>query len=344
MKLLQTLARFLRLIGGIAGLSAVIIVHEFGHFVACKLFGVPTPVFSIGFGPQIFAFKLGTTLFQIAALPLGGYVAIAQKELAAQPYAAKLIILLAGILFNFLFALLVFIYLALRGKYHITPVIEQIIPDSPAQRADLQKGDTCLAVDHLPIDDATAFVQAIMQSPGQTFTITIDRVGTTLEVPITIADNHPSFGKNVGWLGVSFKKIRIKPKSWLHALQEGTATLATLMRKLGTVSAAVFKKGKKRGGIVGPIGIIAMTTQSLQLGFDFFLLMLALLSINVGIFNLLPIPFFDGGQIVRYTIEALLGPIAPGIINIINILFLLLLIFLLVTITMRDIARIGRNR
>jgi regulator of sigma E protease len=107
--------KFVRILIGLLGLSFVIVIHEFGHFLACKLFGIATPVFSIGFGPRLFGYQIGSTIFQIAAFPFGGYVAIATDQLDAQPYIIKAIILLAGIAINFLFAYLIFSFFRFRN-------------------------------------------------------------------------------------------------------------------------------------------------------------------------------------------------------------------------------------
>src|SRR3989344_3111860 len=188
--------KYLRIIIGLLGLSFVIVIHEFGHFLACKLFDIATPVFSIGFGPHLFGVHIGNTLFQIAALPLGGYVQIATKQLDAQSYMVKAIILLAGIAINFLFAYIIFAIFKLRN-----------------------------------ID-----VKQMMQQTSE------------------------------------------------HV----------------------------RNGIMGPIGIVSLMSYSISLSFNHFLLLLGGLSFSIGMFNLLPVPFLDGGQLAVYTIEAITGPVSDS--------------------------------
>lgn len=234
---------------GLFGVSFVILVHEFGHFIFCKIFGVGTPVFSIGFGPALASMKLGTTTFQLALLPLGGYVEISPTDLAALPYAPTILIMLAGILFNLLFTYGIFLYLS--TKY------------SP--------NEACIAM-------------------------------------------------NGGW------------RCWF-----GIPTrIQTVLR--------TFLKEEGQTGLIGPIGIIRMIGHSAKLGFDFYLFILALISINIAFFNLLPIPFFDGGKIVFYTIQKLAGPISTGAINYMYLLFFVLLLVITIYVSIRDIFGIRKKQ
>lgn len=227
---------------GLFGVSFVIVIHELGHFLAAKLFGVATPVFSIGFGPALASIQLGATKFQLALLPLGGYVEISPADMEKLSYAPTVIIMLAGIVVNILFTYATFLYLS--TKY------------SP--------NEACIA-------------------------------------------------NNGGW------------RCWF-----GIPT------RIQTVLGA-FLKEEGQSGLVGPIGIIRMIGHSARLGIDFFLFILALISINIAFFNALPIPFFDGGKIVIYTIQKLTGPISGGVINMVYLLFFVLLLASTVFISMRDV-------
>ncbi|MCX5924863.1 MAG: site-2 protease family protein [Candidatus Dependentiae bacterium] len=238
-----------RWIIGIAGLSVVIIAHEMGHFAACKLFHVGTPLFSIGFGPRIAAFTLKSTTFQLAALPLGGYVSIDQVSFNAQSYLVKMIIMIAGIIFNFLFALIAFMYLMYGSRSRV-------------------EYGTLIAEDFVIQPDA--------------------------------------------------------PFSRLKTLQH--------------VSARLFAK-EGSTGLIGPIGIISLAGKSLAYGADLFIFTLALLSINIGIFNLLPIPGLDGSQLLALTIEKIVGPLA-GSDEWMHMLFFILFILFMLLITLKDVKKI----
>lgn len=237
---------------GIVGLSTIVIFHEMGHFLACKLFHVGTPLFSIGFGPRLYAFMIRTTTFQLAAFPLGGYVSMNPVDLAAQPYFAKLIIMSAGIIFNFAFALIAFLYL-MYGK----------------------------------------------SSP--------DTYGELISDDFIVQPRYPS--------------------SRLKLLQHASSQLL---------------KQNGSGGIMGPIGIIKLTGKSLAYGSDLFIFTLAMLSINIGIFNLLPIPGLDGSQLLFVTLEKITG---SGLVQsgLLNLIFLALLTLFIIYITLKDIRRINKN-
>jgi len=263
--------KIIQIIVGLAGLSLVILVHEFGHFVACKAFGVGTPIFSIGFGPALLQHKIGQTVFQIAALPLGGYVALSPTDLAAQPYLHQLIIMLAGIAFNFLFAFIVFALLS--HKRDQTPnSTDSILEDSPAKNT----------------------------------------------------------RKIHGHIKEAFH-------SGLRGMKESTQNIQQTLKNL-------FQEEGNSSGIVGPIGIIAIAGKSLSYGPSFFFLILAILSLNIGFFNLLPIPFFDGGQIVGLTFTALFGPIPAALSSAISRFFLIMLILLMLFLTFRDAHQLRRRK
>jgi len=232
---------------GLFGVSFVILIHEFGHFLACKFFGVGTPIFSIGFGPALASIKLGATNFQLALLPLGGYVEISPTDLAKLSYAPTVIIMLAGIVVNILFTYATFLYLS--TKY------------SP--------NEACVA-------------------------------------------------NNGGW------------KCWFSIPTRIQAVLKAFLTEEG------------QQGLIGPIGIIRMIGHSAKLGIDFFLFILALISINIAFFNLLPIPFFDGGKILFYTIEQFSGPIAGPTMNLVYLFFFMLLLTVTVFISLRDLF--GRRK
>lgn len=192
------------------GITLVVVVHEFGHFLACKLFNVRTPVFSIGFNPELISHKIGSTSFQIGALPLGGYVSINQLDFSHLPYIKKMIIILAGILFNILFSMVVYSFLSWRSNL------------------DMQEHN-----------------QENIHSAG---------------------DNNKSYLNNI-------KKI--------------------------------LKKQKR--SLIGPIGVISLISQSAALGIDSYFYFLSIISLNLAFFNVLPLPFLDGGQAFEITLATLFG-------------------------------------
>jgi regulator of sigma E protease len=333
---------FYHKIFGLLGLSFVIIVHEFGHFLAAKLFGVGTPIFSIGFGPRLFGYQFGKTLFQLAAIPLGGYVSMNPTELALQPYSHKMIIILAGVFFNVLFTYLVLVYLGWRDNYQTIPIIDSFIPNSPAEKANLEKNDAIIAVDNESIDDdMSLLLETIVSSPGETISLTIERNNKKSIIPIVIGTEHPTLGKGAGWLGIKWKTVFVK-KTLLQAIGIGFHKIILILGNIGQFTASLFKK---KGGppITGPLGIMGIAAKSFAISPFYFLFVLGIISINVAIFNLLPIPFLDGGQAVRYTIEAAFGPLPESILYYLTLFFLLLFFLLIIFITLKDINRLRKR-
>jgi len=331
------------LIFGLVGLSLIILVHEFGHFFAAKLFGVGVPIFSVGFGPRLLGYQIGQTVFQLAAIPFGGYVSMNPVDFAMQPYSYKMIIILAGIVFNILFTYLVLVYLAWHGERQTIPIVDDIVPDSPAQKANLQKNDTFIAIDGEPLNDMTIFLEKIIESPEETITVTIERDNTKHTIPITLGTENPTLDMHTGWLGIKWKTILVDKATLLQAFIESSYAVIAMLRNIGQFTSALFKE-KDGPRITGPIGIISMTAKSLTISTHYFILVLAIISANIAIFNLLPIPFLDGGQAVRYTIEALFGPLPETVIYYFTMFFLLLFFLLILFITMKDIGRWRKSR
>jgi len=337
--------KFKSLLIALLGLSSVIVVHELGHFIFCMLFGVKVPVFSVGFGPRLIGYKIGGTLFQIALLPLGGYNAINEASFAAQPYLHKLIIDFAGIAFNIICALVLFIVIALRTNNRKTiPIIAEIIPNSPASNSDLQVDDTIVKFDGITIgDNLQDLMQKIGQLPNRPITLTVERNGQPHDIHITLGNLHPLFGAGVGWLGARFKTIKTGGIHILSAIAQGAYITYTYTINVARILFGMFKP-KKRADLTGPIGIISSSNTSQVMGSIFFLLWLAIININVAIFNLLPVPFFDGGHILFNTIEAIIGqPIPPTLIQFINSIFLLLFLFLLIWVSARDVKKMQKR-
>lgn len=330
---------------GLLALNFVVLFHESGHFVACKAFGVRVDKFSIGFPPAIASIKIGETTFQLGALPLGGFVSPDHKEVEELPYAKKMIMVLAGVFFNFILSFFLFFMLARRTTKKGIPVVDTVIPDSPAERAGIEPGDRFVAMSGKPVHEGNlpGFLQAIMASPGQEVIMTIQRDNREFDVPVTIGKFNPLYGYGVGRLGTPLKTVEIPRPSLWQAITQTRQSFSGLFRKMGPTVAALVKRNGG-SGVTGPIGIMSLMGKSLSFGSDTFLYLMGIISLNLGFFNLLPLPMLDGGQAAKYTIEALMGSRIPtGITNIVYILFLALVIAFIVRLTFRDIKRMRRK-
>ncbi len=310
------------------GLGFVIGFHEFGHFLFCKLFSIRTPTFSIGFGPKIWTKKIGEATFALSAIPIGGYVEIAGQDeeegkpatapastdphlFNNKPYWQKLLVMLGGIIFNIIFAFgaLSVVFMAGAPKSFFlfsqtaTPYVQEIIPGSPAEQAGMQIHDRIISLNGVAVDDTPTslwtYYTSLIGNAGKTVTLEIDRAGT----PLTLTANLNSRESGKAILGAGIYRA-LASQNVLEALKSTYATITYWTNQIFTTLASLFSS-KSLKNIGGPIMLLSQTMQGSKDGFVAFLLILAFISINLAVFNLLPLPVFDGGQVLMLTIEAI---------------------------------------
>jgi regulator of sigma E protease len=296
-------------------LSGLIFFHELGHYIAAKMMGVFVEVFSIGFGKRLFTFKKWDTEWSISAIPLGGYVKMkgqddsdpTNKSYDDDSYNVKtplqkIFILLAGPLANFVLAFLLYFTIALGGPNILSPVIGDVVKDSPAQKAGLQQNDIVLAINSNEITTWKEMAEIIASSNGS-LTIKIQRDGFIEFKTLTphIQETTNMFNEviqkkmiGIGSAGV-FHKLELTPSQTLSYATEQTIFASTMiftgLKKLvfGEVPA------KELGGV---ISIVKLTSDATDAGWMSVLFFAALISVNLGVLNLLPIPALDGGHIM----------------------------------------------
>ncbi len=357
---------------GIFGIGFLIGIHELGHFLFCKLFRIATPSFSIGFGPKIFARKIGETEFSLSAIPLGGYVEIAgaaemgqgeQKHahsadkysFAVKPYYQKLLVMLGGIFFNLIFAYIAFIILSMTGIQK-TPImyplnasgqISHIEPGSPAEKAGLKAGDLLVSAAHdtqtlysdiLP-SSHLRFTQFIRSNPNKKIQLYLKN-DPTKETTVIIGEKKID-GKVVGYLGAGFTIEAIPPTTFLGSFIQGIKFTNFWIKRTFQAFGSIFKNGETKN-LGGPLAVISMTIKGASAGFQILLLLLAIISINLAILNLIPLPILDGGQILFYTIEAIIGrPLPLKVREWIHIATWIMLGTLILFLSARDIYRMA---
>lgn len=355
--------KFFFILIGILGLSFLIAFHELGHFLFAKLFHVRTPSFSIGFGPKLFSKKIGTTEFSLSAIPLGGYVELAgaaevgqgeQKDahatdegsFAVKPFYQKLCIMFGGILFNLLFAYCAMTILFMTGipphpLMYLTngaPIITGIIPGSAAEKYNLQIGDRIIAIEGQQIgDDISLVSKTLAPLANKEVSFTIERNNAQFTESILI-DSKADCAKPTGTLGISSFYIKpTPPHSFFDAIKGGVAITNTWIKATIAGFSNLFSKSGV-SSVSGPIGIIAVTVNAAAEGFKVFILLLVLISVSLAVLNLIPLPVLDGGQILFYTIEAVIGrPIPERIREYIHITTWVFLLIFIVCISGKDI-------
>ncbi|MDH4320033.1 MAG: RIP metalloprotease RseP [Desulfobulbaceae bacterium] len=344
-------------------LGLLIFVHELGHFLFAKLFGVKVLKFSLGFGPKIFGRQRGETEYLISAFPLGGYVKMLGEQpedevaaedkarsFSAKPVWQRMIVVAAGPLFNLFFAVLLFwTIFAVAGLPDLVPgtTIGDVSPDSPAAAAGLQAGDTIVAIDGTPTlkwEDVSAMVAAC---EGRQLALTIDRGGKTLELvgQPTTQPTRNIFGEVVGeryLLGISrldhlvYRKIGLGEAFVAGCSQTWTFIYLTIMGIVKIIQSVV-----PASELGGPIRIAQLAGERLQAGMLHWLHFMGLLSINLGVLNLLPIPILDGGHLVFYSLEAVRRkPLSLSAQEIWQRFGLILLGTLMIFVFYNDIARL----
>ena len=318
------------ILAGFAGIGFLIGFHELGHFIFCKLFKIHTPSFSIGFGPRLIQKKIGDTIFTLSAIPFGGYVEIAgaaevgqgeQKEagrkdkhsFSTKPYYQKMLVMAGGILFNLIFAYVALVVLFATGipkspllyPKNATTVIRAITPDSAAEQAHLQPQDKIIAINNQPVNnDHTELLNQLEPLANKPAVIQIERNGQLFDANITLGSRETG-GKTIGTLGVEFDLMDLPPRPIGQAISEGFDVTKQLVSHTFFAFKSLFTR-RTMSGVGGPLMVIQQTIKGAEKGIKIFFLLLAFISVNLAVLNVIPLPIMDGGQALFYTIEAII--------------------------------------
>lgn len=342
-------------------LSAIILIHEAGHLVAAKLFGVYCYEFSFGMGPVLLKHKGKETQYSLRALPVGGFVAMAGETDGDEAYPdvevpvgrrltekkpwQKIIIMLAGVFMNFVLAFMIFSLVILHnGTFASSPkaVVSTVVENSPAEKAGFQSGDKILEItkkDGSSIKPETFMdMQAFSSGYADEETYKIDRDGEILSITLTPEYSEEQDAYLIGITGERSEYVDVNILNcWKFGLEEMGA-ITKLM--IVTIAGLIFH-GAGMSQLSGPVGIYQATETYASMGLSAFLLLIAQLSLNVGIFNLLPLPVLDGGQVVITLLEWITNrKFSTKIKTAIMIACWVLLIGLMVFVTWNDIARL----
>jgi regulator of sigma E protease len=293
----------------------LVTVHEFGHFITAKLTGMKVEEFSIGFGPTIYQQQEGETLYSLRMLPLGGYNKIAgmdpddpedpERGFNSKPVSSRMLVILAGSLMNILLPVVIFFGLFLAFGMDVPenkPVLGQIIEGYTAEQSGLKEGDRILSINGKPVHEWLDIRKNIADSGMQPIPFEIQRDTEKLTITVTPGVN-PETGKPFIGVVSSLKNVRLTP------VQAAVASVSATKNIIKNMYASLYHMvtGKTKAEFSGPVGVAKMAGEVAHKGFDRLMQFTAMLSLNLAIINLLPLPALDGGHFLILLIEAVTG-------------------------------------
>ena len=347
-------------------LGVIISLHELGHLLAAKSFNVYCKEYSFGFGPKLFSYKGKETEYCLRLIPMGGFVAMAgdtdndletkvdienlppERTLTGIAKWKRVIIMMAGIMMNILLAIFIYSMIILRGGQYATstkPVIVTVQEASPALRAGLKEGDIVNKVEfenglsYAP-DTYLELINFLDVYDGKgPWIMTVERNGETIRLDVTPEFNEEQQRYMIG-IGFSNQAVEVVKVNLLNCWKYGFE-YAMFILKLTFSSFLSLFKGKNLDSLSGPIGIYSTVSETASLGMDYYIQLIAMVSINVGIVNALPLPIFDGGRVVLLLIEMIIGhPLSEKAQNAVMSASLGLLLLLFMFVMYNDISKL----
>ena len=344
----------LSLIWFILILGAIVAVHEFGHFIFAKLSNIYVYEFSIGMGKKIYGKKKkgGETEFCIRAIPLGGYVMIAgedveddkipkDRQMCNKNFIRRFLVLFAGAFNNFVFAFIIlFISALIYGAVSTKPYIGSVVDGYPAKEAGLEAGDLLLSLDGKKVNSWDKALIKLQTSNGKEISFEVEKTDGSIETytikPLKEVDED---GNEMYAYGITTNYD--KQYGFVNSIKYACSKTISLFGSMWDTIKYLFTGRVGVDQLSGPVGIYSIVDSQAQQGLEAILYLIAYLSINVGIINLLPFPAFDGGRILFLIIEKIFKkPVSKRVENIIHSIGFMLIIALLIYVTFNDVLRL----
>lgn len=361
--ILWSLAGFLLVLG------PLVFLHELGHYLVGRWCGVKADVFSIGFGREIIGWtdRRGTR-WKISALPLGGYVQFAgdmsptskpnaqwlalpaaerNRTFQAKALWQRALVVLAGPLTNLLVALVILSGFTLAyGKLVVSPVVGAVSAGSAAQQAGVQVGDRIVALRGSKVDTFLDIKMTVAQHPGERLDMVVERAGKRLPLPITPTTRSDAdrFGnvQKIGFIGIGPASVQVVRVGPVDAVIDGGRQMAGIVDMMVTGIGQIVTGKREVRELGGPIKIAKFSGEQLVSGWQPFVFFVALISINLGFINLLPIPVLDGGHLAFYLAEAVFRrPVSARGQEWAFRTGLALVVALMLIVTVNDVASLG---
>jgi regulator of sigma E protease len=355
-------------------LTIVVFIHELGHFLVARWYGVRVLVFSIGFGRELFGFndRYGTR-WKVSAIPLGGYVKFFGDENAAsvpdtaaaaamseaerkvsfvhQKVGPRAAIVVAGPLANFILAIVIFAVAAMiYGRPNTLPRVDTVVANSAAATAGFQPGDVVQSINGRSIRSFSDMQRIVSFSAGEPLTIVVERGGTqvTLKATPVLQEVKDNFGNThrMGVLGITRSlaadDVRFERVGFFAAIGLGFSETWALVEQTMTYIWRIFAGRAPADQLSGVIGIAQMSGQVASVSFSLLVQFIAMISVSIGLLNLFPVPLLDGGHLLFYSIEAVRGrPLSERAQEYGFRIGMALVLMLMVFATYNDIGRLA---
>ncbi|SDK46816.1 RIP metalloprotease RseP [Natronincola ferrireducens] len=317
----------------------LVFFHELGHFSVAKIVGIKVHEFAIGMGPKILKYTKGETDYSVRILPIGGYVKMEgedevsndSRSFSKKTVGQRIAVIFAGPLMNFILAIVLFVIIFYNIAGVPTTTIQEVIDQSPAEAAGLLREDKIITINDDEVKDWDHLVQEINTSKGEPLKIGFIRDNKKIEKVVApeSVENEDRF-----MIGI----IPTTEKSMSLAIKGSYGQTRMIIREMGGFFRRLVTRQATTAEVVGPVGIISLVGQASRDGLYNVLFLAALISINLGIVNLLPIPALDGSRILFLIFELFRGkPVDPEKEAFVHMIGLALLMLLMIIITYKDI-------
>ncbi|MCF8085490.1 MAG: RIP metalloprotease RseP [Desulfohalobiaceae bacterium] len=342
-------------------LGALIFFHELGHFAVAKSMGIGVRTFALGFGKKVAGFTLGETEYRLCLVPLGGYVQLlgespgeelsqedeVRKSFSHRPPWQRMLVVGAGPVFNFLLALVIYagIFLIV-GQQMLAPTIGSVVEGAPAERAGLKPGDRIVSIQGEPIDYWHQLAEHIQGSEGKRLVLRVERDDSirTIRVTPRMQTAKNIFGEEVkaARIGIQVAGDTIyRDLGPLEAVGAGIQRTWQVVKLTFLGLVKIIQQAVPLKSLGGPILIAQLVGEQAQQGLLDVLSLTALISVNLGILNLLPVPVLDGGHLLFFGLETVLGrPVDPKWREVAMRIGLSLLIALMILVIYNDLFRL----
>jgi regulator of sigma E protease len=359
---------WLVLIAFVCALGPLIFFHEMGHYLVARLFGIPAEIFSIGFGRELVGWtdRRGTR-WKVAWLPLGGFVKfvgdmspasnpaelesvppeLRDRVFQVRPVWQRFLVVLAGPIANFILAIIIFAaFFTILGAPATTNVVAKVKPNTPAAAAGIEQGDRILSVAGIETPTFTDLLNVVSVRPNEKVIIAVERSGSVHQIQVTLTSDQikDSYGRTFsrGLLGVFPEAGELKPLPVFKAIPTAAEYTWRWVRTMVDGLAQIIRGRVSPKELGGPITIATVAGESISNGPLSFVSLVALLSINLGFINLLPVPVLDGGHLFFYAVEAIQRrPVSAKALDWAFRGGIAIILALMVFLTVNDLASLG---